>query len=196
MKRRRFLLIPAGLLVAIILAFFLRDIIRQAVVTPIAYLWWALNLVYAAVPQLVLWILLLAVIIFIAITSLLTLSSDGRTFEKPSRPAQGPVEILTGWISNSAGEGNYYKWLIANHLGKLARGMSVRFENRGLPDRPEETEAVRRYLKAGLDESFVDYPLPTLPFMRRKPTPFDLDVEQAVEFLESQMEATSGQKHA
>ena len=49
-------------------------------------------------------------------------------------------------------------------------------------------ESVQHYLKAGLDESFVDYPLPPLPLMRRQATPFDLDVEQAIEYLESQME--------
>ncbi len=196
MKRGQILLIPTGLLVAIILAFFLQDVIRQAVVTPIAYLWWVLKLVYTSIPQLVLWLLLLAIIIFSVISNLLNWSAGGRTFEEPSKTAQGPVEILTGWISNSRGEGNYYKWLIANRLAKLASAMSVRLENRVLPNRPEEPEAVQRYLKAGLDESFVDYPLPSFPFMRRKATPFDLEVDEAVEFLESQMEAPSGQKHA
>ena len=147
-------------------------------------------------PRRIWWILLLAVVILSVISSLLNWNSEGRTFEESSKPARGPVEILTGWISNSGREGNYYKWLIANRLGKLARVMSVRFENRVLPDHPDEPEAVQRYLKAGLDESFVDYPLPSIPFIRRKVTPFDLDVDEAVEFLESMMEAPSGHKHA
>ncbi len=46
---------------------------------------------------------------------------------------------------------------------------------------------MQRYLKAGLDKSFVDYPLPALPFMRRKATPFDLNMDEAVEFLESRI---------
>ena len=183
MKPRRILLIPAGLLVAILLAFFLQDVIRQAVVTPIAYLWWVFNLVYSAVPQLVLWILLLAVIILSFITSLLNGFSFGRSYEQPSKLTRGPVETLTGWILKSGGESNYYKWKIANRLGKLSGEMDAH------PQAPGRTppEEVQRYLKAGLDESFVDYPLP-LPFKRKQPTPFDLDVEQAVEFLESQMD--------
>jgi len=196
MKQHRLLLILVGLLVAIILAFFLKDVVRQAVVTPFAYLWWALALVYSAIPQVVLWILLLAVIILSLITSLLTGYSRERAYEEPPISTQGPVEILAGWISNSVGEGNYYKWMIANRLGKLASELSGRAGNRGFLAGPQEkaapgripSEAVQRYLKAGLKESFADYPLPSLPFMHRKPTPFDLDVQEAVEFLESQMD--------
>jgi len=202
MKPRRILIILAGLVVAVILAFFLQDVIRRTVVTPLAYLWWVLKLTYTAIPQLVLWILLLAVLILIIINSLVNWFSIGEKSKEPTRPAQGNVEILAGWVSN-AGEGNYYKWMIANRLGKLWGEMTGSLEDRGQPARPEEPngadmhppEALQRYLKAGMEESFVDYPLPRLPFMRKQATPFDLDVEVAVEFLESQMEARSGKKH-
>ena len=199
MKRRRILLIPFGLLVVIILAFFLQDVTRRAIVTPLAYLLWVLNLGYAAIPQLFQWIFLLAVLILIVLTGLLSGNSTGKKVAQPSKPAQGAVEILAGWVSK-AGKGNYYKWMIANRLGKLSREMHVRLEERRLPARPEgqdsharlPPEAVQRYLQAGLDKSFVDYPLPVLPFIHRKATPFDLNVEQAVEFLESQTEEPSG----
>jgi hypothetical protein len=203
MKRPRILLVSAGLVVTVILAFFLQDVIRRAVINPLAYLWWVLKLYIAAVPQIVLWIFLLAVLILIVISNLLKWISIGKTYEKPSRPAQGPVEILAGWVSNS-GKGNYFKWMIANRLGKLAREMSGRMQAGVFPAHPEglgapgqlPPEAVQRYLKAGLDESFVDYPLPPLPFMQRKATPFDLNVDEVVKFLESQMEARIGQKHS
>ena len=203
MKSRRNLLITAGLLVVSILAFFLQDVIHRVVIIPLAYVWWVLRLTYAEVPQLFLWILLLAVLVFIIATSLMKWVSVGRDFEEPSKPTHGSVEVLTGWILNSR-EGNYYKWMIANRLGKLGGEVDDRLEGRGHLTGTEEldgrgrlpSEAVQRYLKAGLDESFVDYPLPSLPFMRRKATPFDLDVKLAVEFLESQMEARSGKKHS
>jgi hypothetical protein len=194
MKRGQILLIAAGLVVAFVLAFFLQDVIRRAVVTPLAYIWWVLKLFYAAVPQLFLWILLLVGLVMIITPGLLNWNSDGRPYEQPSKPAQGPVETLAGWVSNSR-EGNYYKWKIANRLGKLNGDMSGRMDALNLPDQPGAPatpgqlppEAVQRYLKAGLDESFVDYPLPKLPFLHRQATPFDLDVDKAVEFLESQM---------
>jgi hypothetical protein len=184
------------------MAFFLQDIIRQAVVTPLAYLWWVIKLTYAIIPQLFQWIFLLAVLILIVTTGLLKWFSMGQAYELPSRPARGPVEILAGWVSKSR-NGNYYKWKIANRLGELWREMSGQFKNQGLSTRTEPPdalashppEAVQRYLKAGLEESFVDYPLPALPYVRKQATPFDLNVEEAVEFLESQMEAHSGQKH-
>ncbi len=56
-------------------------------------------------------------------------------------------------------------------------------------------EAVQRYLQAGLGETFVDYPLPPFPFLRKHVTPFDHDVNEVVEFLESQMEERSGKRH-
>jgi hypothetical protein len=175
MKPRQILLLLAGLVVAIILAFYLQDVIRRIVVTPLAYLWWGLKLIYSAAPQLLLWILLLIVFFLGVITSLLSWISIGNAHEKQSRPAQGPVEILAGWVSHS-GKGNYYKWMIANRLGKMARALSGRIEDGQFPAHIEDLhapgrlapEAVQRYLKAGLDESFVDYPLPELPFARRK----------------------------
>jgi hypothetical protein len=90
------------------------------------------------------------------------------------------VESLSGWISKT-GEGNYYKWMIANRLAKLKREMDIRLGNRGRVP-PQELQT---YLQAGLEKSFVDFPLPALPFMRRQPTPFDLDVNEAVEYLET-----------
>jgi hypothetical protein len=203
MRSGRVLLIPAGLVVAAILAFLLQDVIRQVVVTPLAYLWWVLNLTFSAIPQLILWIILVAVLILIVISSLVSWISIGRKPAEPARPAQGNVEILAGWVSK-AGEGNYYKWMIANRLGKLWNELSGRFGKGDKLATPGEAnaagqpapEALLRYLKAGMQESFVDYPLPRRPFMRKETTPFDIDVEEAVEFLESQMEERSGRKHS
>lgn len=202
MKRRRILLISFGLIIAVILAFFLQDIFRQIVITPLAYLFWVLKLLISSVPQLFLWIFLLLSLILIIIATLVSWIPIGRRHEKPSLQASGPVENLAGWLSNSEA-GNYYKWRIANRLGKLAREMSTQMGDRGLPAHPEEmlapgrspSESVQRYLNAGLEESFVNYPLPRLPFKRKNATPFDLEVNEVVDYLESEMEALSGQKH-
>jgi hypothetical protein len=200
MNRGRIALLLAGLLVAIILAFFLQDVIRQAVVTPLAYTLWVLKLAYTFIPQLLLWFILLAVFIFLIISSLLKWYSARQIFEEHSKPAQGSVEILAGWVSK-ARKGNYHKWKIANRLGKLWSDRSGQYVDRRPTVSPDEEgytrrdaqEAVKRYLKAGLDESFVDYPLPSLPFMRKQATPFDLNVDEAVEFLESSLEVRDGE---
>ena len=187
MKPRRTLYLAAGLLaLGLVLAFFLQDVVRQAVVTPLAYAWWVLRLYYTSVPQVVLWILLLAGLLLVLLTSLFAWIPAGRKYEKLYKPSIGAVESLSAWIAKS-GDSTYYKWMVANRLGKLKRTLdeSPQASARAGGNTPE---AVRRYLQAGLDESFVDYPRPRLPFLRSGPTPFDLDVEQAVEALEKEME--------
>jgi predicted secreted protein len=203
MRPRRILLVLAGLVVVACMAFFLQDTIQRIVVTPLAYLWWLLKLAFTAISQLIWWILLLAVLMVIVLTSLVSWISIGKKPESPAKAALGSMEILSGWITK-AGKGNYYRWMIANRLAKLWGEISGHMENRSRLahsvgpnsiDR-QPPEAVQRYLKAGLSESFVDYPLPPFPFMRKQVTPFDLDVNEVVEFLESQMEERGGRKHA
>jgi energy-coupling factor transporter transmembrane protein EcfT len=128
MKRERTPLLLGVLLLVIILAFFLQDFIRQMVVTPLAYIWWVLKFAYSRVPQVVLWIILLAVLVLIILTNLLKWYPAGTKYDEKARPIQGPIEILTGWLKNSQ-EGNYYKWMIANRLAKLWQETSGRSED-------------------------------------------------------------------
>ncbi len=196
------MLVSVGLVIAVILAFFLQDVIRSLVVTPLAYLTWVFKLLLSSIPQLFLWILLLAVLILLIIASLVAWIPVQKSRQKASPQSVGPVENLAGWVQKRS-QGNYYKWKIANRLGNLASEMSSRhgdwwrtdrYSQRYAPGRSVQ-ESVQRYLDAGLEESFVNYPLPPLPFIRKGATPFDLDVDLVVDFLEDQMEAFSGHKH-
>jgi hypothetical protein len=202
MKELRILMISAGLVFVVTLAILLQDAIRRLVVTPLAYVSWLLKILVSLVPQLFIWVLLLAVLILFIIANLVSWINVRESRLKASQQDVGPVEKLASWIQKRS-EGNYYKWKIANRLGSLAREMSSRQGNWKQPDyhrkgeAPDQSllESVQRYLDAGLEESFVNYPLPPLPFMRKSTTPFDLDVEVAVDFLEDQMEAFSGEKY-
>jgi hypothetical protein len=202
MRTRQILLISAGVVISVILAFFLQDVIRRVVVIPLAYLSWVFKLLLSSIPQIFIWILLLGILILLIIASLVTWVPVRVSHQEISKRAMGPVENLAGWVQRR-NEGNYYKWKIANRLGNLAREISNRQGNwrRTDPDKQANApgqalqESVQRYLDAGTEESFVDYPLPPLPFMRRSDTPFDLEVEVVVDFLEDQLEAFSGQKH-
>jgi hypothetical protein len=202
MKSRRYLLAILVTLIVALMAFLLQDVIHRFVVMPLAYLWWMVQTYVSVIPQVFLWILLLAIMVMMVITNMLSWISFARQFQQISKAAQSPLEILAHWISNP-GKGNYYRWMVANRLGKLGVDLDVHLENReneGLLDEVDgagqmPSELVQRYLKAGLEESFVDYPLPPLPFLRRKVTPFDLDVEPVVKFLEAKMEARRGRKH-
>jgi hypothetical protein len=95
-----------------------------------------------------------------------------------------------------AEQGIYFKWLIANRLGKLAYQILLHRES-GRPRSVfaplvgvdwEPTKVLQNYLETGLHGSFADFPDVRRPFRTMKKTPLDLDIAEAVDFLESQLE--------
>jgi hypothetical protein len=196
MKRAQILALAGGLVVASILAFALQDVIRKTVVIPLAYLWWVLKLYYQAFPQIVLWACLVVIVLLMFFGSLSPDPARSRREDKKVKPAPGPVEGLALSLEKAQG-GVYFKWQIAHRLGKLARDLLIQ---RG--DRPgaktigpltgrdwNPSGPVDQYLDVGLNGSFADYPNPPWPLGRPQPTPLDLNVDEAVEFLELQMES-------
>jgi hypothetical protein len=202
MKRWAIPMIVGMVVVAAILALFLQDVIRRVVIAPLAYLWWGIKLYYSTIPQLFLWIILVVILSVVIITSLAEGISFDRKIREPLKPTPGSVESLAGWIKK-IGDGNYYKWRVANRLGRLARELVTRQASQGEHPSRVKLEGsgwnpppkVQRYLEAGLNESFVDYPRPSLAFLPQSATPFDMDVNEVVKFLESQVEASNERKH-
>jgi hypothetical protein len=106
------------------------------------------------------------------------------------------VEGLAIWLRR-AEKGIYFKWLVANRLGKLAYQMLVHREN----GRPRSVFApllgndwapskeLQQYLETGLHGSFADFPSTAGRFTTPQHTPLDLNVLEAVDFLESQVES-------
>lgn len=200
MKRVQIVALVVALVVTLVLAFALQDVIRRTLIVPMAYLWWVLRVYYDAFPQLVLWIGLIVLVLLMLFGSLSAGIERKEYTQKETKPVQGPVEALA--ISmEKAPRGIYFKWQIAHRLGKVARDLLVQRGDRvnakvigplvgrdWHPSRP-----VEEYLDVGLNGSFADYPNPPWPFGRPRPTPLDLDVNQAVEFLEAQME-TDGRR--
>ncbi len=184
MYRRRWLGLAGMTLFLAVLAFFLRDVIYQTVIVPLAYLWWVFRFYYSLVPQLLLWILLLTGVFVIALSNFVPVERPGRRNESNRRFAHGQVEMLAVLLARVR-KGNYYKWQAANRLGAIARRLG---EMSGETRRPGiRDEAVEKYLDAGLNTSFVDYPRPANPFQRPVPTALDLDPKAAVDYLESQL---------
>ena len=140
-----------------------RDVVYDVVIIPLAYLLWLAKYYYSAIPQLVLWSVLLS-LLFLAV--LWTMIPEGRPSSRmePRRPPpDGPVEALAVWLVK-ARKGNYFKWQLANRLGKIARRLSE--GSAALQQLPSGGEAVDEYLDAGLNYSFVDFPTPRTPFER------------------------------
>ncbi len=199
MTRRRVILASA-VLVAMMLAFMLRDVVEQLVIVPIIYIWWLLRLYYSALPQFILWAILVVVVLFSAISSLIPEVRYRIAFKAAPKPSQGQIETLVGWLNKSQRGGIYYKWLIANRLGKNAReilaqrdGHAInkkfgRLDGRGW----NPPQKIRDYLETGLNGSFADFPRPSWlrGWEARKPTPLDVDPGQVIDYLENELETS------
>ncbi len=184
MKRTRLVLFGAVLITSLILAYVLRDVIYNLVIVPLAYTLWLADLVYRALPQVVKWVVLIVVL---AIASLWRLIPDlpQATKSPPrGRPVEGRVQALAYGIHRARGS-NYFKWHLANRLGRLARRIA---QTTGRAADGSEDQSIHQYFSAGVNQSFVDFPTPRGPFARRTSTPLDVDPGEIIAYLESRME--------
>ncbi|MCE9646197.1 MAG: hypothetical protein K8S20_09385 [Chloroflexi bacterium] len=199
---RRVFLFAGALLTAIAIAFLLRDVVERMIVAPLAYIWWVLKLYYSAFPQYILWIVLILVAVFSAVSSLMPESETGGGPKPAPVVLQGRIAGLAEWLNKSRHGGIYYKWLIANRLGKTAREILAQREGHTVSKKFgrlqgqdwHPSENMDSYLESGLNGSFADYPQPrfwTTPL----PTPLDLDTEQVVDYLEGEMETHHDGNH-
>jgi hypothetical protein len=198
MSRRRLFLVIIGLLViAALLAFPLRDTIYDAVIVPIAFLSWGFGLMYQSLSQSIWWWAVVAIVLFMLLLSLLPPRRAAPRRETKSKPRVGQVEELATWMGRVKG-GTYFKWLVANRLGKLAYQILLHREN-GRPRSVfsplvgadwEPSKELQTYLEIGLHGSFADFPHSGSRFATLPKTPLDYEVRDAVEFLESQLEST------
>ena len=182
------------LIIAGLLAFPLRETIYETVVIPAAFILWNLELLYRSFSQGTWWWVIVFLVLFMLAFSLATQPRfRPRTIIKP-KPPQGQVEGLAIWL-RKAEKGIYFKWLVANRLGKLAYQILLHRES-GRPRSVfaplvgpdwEPRKELQQYLETGLHGSFADFPqagrLSSPPH-----TPLDLNVSEAVDFLESQVE--------
>lgn len=193
MNLRRSLALAGIVVIALLLAFPLRDAMYDAIIVPAAYALWFLGLLYRSVHQSVWWGLALLIVLVILARSL---RSTGRIRERvrlKPRPVIGQVENLSAWVKRTD-RGIYFKWLIANRLGKIAHEILLQrlggrprsyFDPLTGPDWTPDS-SVQQYLEAGLKGSFADYPQKRWPFSKPASTPLDHDVKDVLEYLESQ----------
>lgn len=197
MTRRQWLVIASVVVLSAVLAFALRDMIQRTIVMPALYMWWVSGIFYHSIPQIVLWGVMLFLVSIIVAGSILPREQFSRSEGLKRKSIHGPIENLAVWISKTQG-GIYYKWLVANRLGKIARelligrngqnpGRSLQRLNGRDWNPPDEVGA---YLESGLNGSFADYSQPRWLWSKPNPTPLDLSPQDAVEFLESEMETS------
>ena len=198
LTRRQWFTLSGVVVIALVLAFFLQDVIRETIIVPIAYLGWVFGILYQSLSQSVTW---LAVVFVLALFLLRSLATT--RFRLPRRkpkipPALGQVEGLAQSLTRVR-KGTYYKWQIANRLGRLARDFLIlRGDRAGIKDHTPLTgrgwkpsKKVDKYLDIGLHGSFAHFPSPRFGFMPTEPTPLDVEVDEVLDFLESQIKTNS-----
>jgi hypothetical protein len=192
MNRRRALLIFAVLAAASI-AFILRDAIHEIIIVPLAYIWWVIGLYYRFIPQTLVWILLIFLVLFTAARALLiSIPVRSRVIQKKDL-VEGPIGQLSTLMQKQR-RGMYYRWVLANRLGKLGRELLDQREGHvsakrftRLAGRDWKPPAgVAAYLECGLNGSFADYPQSR--WSQPRPTPLDEDPRHVIEYLETEME--------
>jgi hypothetical protein len=195
LQTQRRLILAAALVIAALLAFPLRQAIYQTVVIPVAFIAWNLGLFYHSLSQGIWWWIIIFVILFMLAFSLVPQPRFRNRVEIKSKPQLGQVESLAIWL-RKAERGIYFKWLIANRLGKLAYQMLLHRES-GRPRSVfaplvgadwQPSKELQTYLETGLHGSFADFPDSKRPLATPEKTPLDLDIGEAVDFLESQVE--------
>lgn len=194
MTRKRILTLGGLLFLAFVLAFSLQDVIKSTFVVPLAYLWWALGVFYSTLPQVVLWVGLVILTFFLLLKSLLSPKKREAFVKRKTGARQGNIEVLAVSLEKTH-DSIYNKWKVANRLGRLARELLIQRGDRentkviaplvGRDWRP--SEPVNEYLDVGLNGSFANFPKPRWRFSRPQPTPLDIDVDEVVEFLETQI---------
>jgi hypothetical protein len=194
-RRRRVLLVIALLIISSLLAILLRSVVYEIVILPVAFLGFQLGIWYHSLSQGIWWWLIIALVLFMLAFSLVPPEKPGKQKIISSKPKRGQVEQLAAELVRTK-SGQYFKWMVANRLGKLAYQILVHRESgriRSVFDPLagegwQPSHELQRYLEVGLHGSFADFPNHKNPFNPPLPTPLDHNVTEVVQFLESQVE--------
>lgn len=195
MRNQRIFAMIGILVMAILLALPLRDAVFRMVVIPLAYIIWVLGLVYRSVNQAIWWVVAMVLVLAVISRSLMPRLKVAERVRLKTKPVVGQVESLAGWMKKTE-RGVYFKWLIANRLGKIANQILANrstgkkrsfFDPLTGPDWTPDPQ-VQSYLESGLHGSFADFPQKHRLFSTPEPTPLDHDLKDVVQYLESQVE--------
>jgi hypothetical protein len=194
-RTRRLLILIGAVVIAGLLAFPLRGMIYETIVIPAAFIAWNLSLLYRSYPQGIWWLVVVFIVLVMLVFSLVPRSVSRGRVEEKRKPPQGQVESLAVNL-HRAEQGVYFKWVVANRLGKLAYNI-LRHRENGKPRSVfapllgadwEPSKDLQNYLETGLHGSFADFPNVSRFSGAHQKTPLDINVVEAVEFLESHLE--------
>lgn len=186
MKFRKPLLSTTLLVLVAVLVYPMRHGVAGAIIRAVAYMVWTLNIIGRVIPQQVLWLFLLILILYIAVGSFYGKRYREESSTEETVPIVGAVEAMAEWIEERH-RGIYFKWQIANLLGKIQQTI-LQTASRGTSNRiPPPSDRVQAFLDAGVNTSYADY-APDGLLLKKAGTPLDIELEQVVDYLEGQME--------
>jgi hypothetical protein len=180
------LLSTSLLILVAILVFPIRRAVAGAVVWFGAYLVWSVNILGQVIPQQVLWLFLLILILYIAVGSFYGKRYREESSPEMTDPVVGPVEAMAGYIEERH-RGIYFKWQIAHRLGKIQQTIQEDASHGNSNQISLPSDRVRDFLDAGVNTTYADY-APNGLMLKNISTPFDIELEQVVDYLEEQME--------
>jgi hypothetical protein len=199
--RQRLLLIGLILLLAVPLVLLLQDFTREVLLAEVLFFIWTLRVILGSLPQLPIWLLFVILVFFIAAATLLGPRKPEPEAPRIGEPCPGQVGFLATRLRRVA-KGEYFRWDLARYVSGLVldvlayrqRTTVARLRHRlraGDLDVPPDIEA---YLRTGQS------PIYTLSaslasrvkrlFLPETWTPsIERDIEQAIHFMEDQLEA-------
>lgn len=202
--RQRLLALVVIVLLALPLAWLLRDFVRDVFLVELGRVLWVARILFESLPQVVVWGVLVAALLGLAVGTFRPRSgTPPGEAQVPAEPP-GQVQVLSRWIDRSV-QSEYFRQGLAHHLSGLAWEVMAHHEHTS-PDRLKE-----RLRAGGLDlpppvgellrsDQAAVVP-PSAGFFSRlwrrlaigRPGPehdsgFDPALEPLVEFLEAQLE--------
>ena len=199
--RRRLLLVGLVLLLALPLVLLLRDFTREVLLAEVLVFVWTMRIVLGSLPQLPLWLLFILLVLFLSLLSLLGQRKPAPEAPQPEVRGPGQIRFLGSRIRR-AGKGEYFRWDLARYVSGLvldvlayrqrttASQLRACLRTEGVDAPPD----IQKYLREGHSPIYTLSANLSSRFRHlfspgsRNP-PHDQDIDQAVQFMEDQLEA-------
>lgn len=191
--KKNLVILALILFLAALLTPLVRDYSRQWI-SPLLYIAWVGRLLLAGIPQVVWWVLLLTVALFIAGRTLLSYWSRP---QPPERTAAVPPGRIESWAAliRQADQEIYYQWQLAQPLQELTlavlahteRVSPTEIKSRLSRNDLELPPDIQTYLQASMT-SFSHLVPPSRFGVGAPPSPLALDPEHIIRFLEDKLD--------
>jgi len=164
-------------------------------IEPTAYYMWGIKQVVRVIPQSAYWILIIVSLIFIVVYITIKSFFQHETTIESTANKKGAIDQLAEYIHHSENS-NYFKWVIANHLANLSLSIMDQ-QNGNINKEPRDISGMNRnpppqiniYLNAGLNHSFMAYRSKRKIFKKQDVTPFGIELDDVINYLESLLES-------